>query len=134
MITYTRDEIRTSRLSSIYIYTPRVYTTTRVYIYTYVNRLVELHFEFTQFDDDQIFRKDSTAMEIRFCDHCLRVIPSHFINHFTSMWLRNILHSFTEYRVVHYNNLYFSRNRLYACYEIYIEFNVIPKPWRLSEL
>ena len=94
------------------------YKQTFEYIHTYVNRLVELHFEFIQFDDDQIFRKDSTAMEIRFCDHCLRVISSHFINHFTSTWLRNIFHSFTEYRVVYYNNLYkfFSLRLLWNLY------------------
>ena len=42
VVTYTRGEIRISRLSIC-----RVYTT-----YTYVNRLVELHLEFAQFDGD----------------------------------------------------------------------------------
>ena len=46
------------------------------YTHTHVNRLVELHLEFAQFDGDQIFHKDATAVEIRFRDHCLRAVSS----------------------------------------------------------
>ena len=32
----------------------------------------------------QIFRKDTAAVKIRFRDHCLRAVPSHFVINFTS--------------------------------------------------
>jgi len=66
----------------------------------YVDRFVELHLEFTHFYGYQIFWKDTSTEKIWFRDHCaVSFVPMRQKSHVDV--IAHILHSFTEYRVVH---------------------------------
>ena len=106
----------------------------RMHIPTYIG-LLNFTSSFRNSTAIKFSEKNTSAVEIRFRDHCLRTIsPFPMCQKFYIHMVSYIFHSFIEYRVVHQFVQIFFEIVCRACSKTCVEFDVIAESGGLSEL